>query len=222
MKKIYTLLAVLFFTGAGSIYAQTHIGFGAGITQSSWKGAAVNSFNDLIDLGNGMVTTQSKTGFYAGGFVEMPLGGAISLSPGVYYSQKGYRMTGSIEGKNISFLNAGAKAEVQSHYIDVPLLIKATVAPGFQIYAGPQLSYLAKSDLKVDAGVLGISLFKRSMDITDQFSKTDWALTGGASYTFNNGFFINAGYDHGLGRVDKNQSMKSFNRTVRVGVGFTF
>jgi len=33
---------------------------------------------------------------------------------------------------------------------------------------------------------------------------------------------VNAGYDHGLSRLDKNSNFKSYNRTFKVGVGFRF
>ena len=70
-------------------------------------------------------------------------------------------------------------------------------------------------------------LFKKVQRIFNEytapdFNKADVALTGGASYTFDNGFSINAGYDHGLSRLDKNSSFKSYNRTFKVGVGFRF
>ena len=74
----------------------------------------------------------------------------------------------------------------------------------------------------MDARLLGFSLLRTNMDVTSYFNKADVAVTGGASYTFDNGFSINAGYDHGLSRLDKNSQFKSYNRTVKVGVGFRF
>lgn len=222
MKKIYTLSALIFFVAVTKMNAQVNVGIGAGLNHSSLKGEAMGSFNNLMELSNGMITTQPRTGLYAGGFVEMPLGGIFSLQPGVYYSQKGYSMKGELMGDKIEFLGAGARADLQSHYVDVPLVLKAELAKGLQLYAGPQLSYLVKSNLKMDAGLLGISLFKRNMDVTDNFNKADWAVTGGAAYTFNNGFFINAAYDHGLSRIDRNSNLESYNRNFKVGVGFKF
>jgi hypothetical protein len=150
------------------------------------------------------------------------LGGAFSIQPGVYYAQKGFGIKGAVTGDKLDFLAAGATAELRSHYIDVPVLLKAEVTKGLQVYAGPQLSYLVKSDLKMDAGLLGISLFKTKIDVTDNFNQADFGLTGGASYTFDNGFSVNASYDHGLSRLDKNGHLESFNRGFKVGVGFRF
>ena len=222
MKKIYTLIAVLFLFAVTQVNAQTRFGVNAGLNYSTWKGDAVGSLNDLFEFSNGMINTQPKAGLFAGGFAEMPLGAGISIQPGVYYSQKGYSMRGEIGGDKIDFLNAGARADLTSHYIDIPVVFKAEVAKGLQVFAGPQLSYLVKSNLKMDAGLLGISLFKTNIDVTDNFNKADWGITGGVGYSFDNGFSINAAYDHGLSRVDKNSTFESFNRNFKVGVGFRF
>jgi hypothetical protein len=222
MRKIYTLAAILFFIGVAKVNAQLNYGINAGLNRSTWKGDAVGSLQNLVELSNGIITTSPRNGFYAGGFLEMPLGGKISLQPGVYYSQKGYALKGNLVTDKFDFLGVTARAQLQSHYIDIPLVLKAEVAPGLQVYAGPQLSYLVKNDLRMDAGLLGFSIVNTNMDVTEQFNRADIAVTGGASYTFDNGFLINAGYDHGLSRLDKNSNFKSYNRTFKVGVGFRF
>lgn len=222
MRKIYLLATIVLLLGAAKVSAQLSYGINAGLNRSTWKGDATGSFENLADLSNGYITPQARNGFYAGGFVEMPLGGRISLQPGLYYSQKGYVLKGSIAGDKFDLLGVSAKAELQSHYIDVPLLLKAEIAKGLQIYAGPQLSYLVKNNLRMDAGLLGFSLLKTNMDVTENFNKADVGLVGGAGYTFDNGFSINAGYDHGLSRLDKNGNFKSYNRTIKIGVGFRF
>lgn len=222
MRKIYTLTTILLFFVAVGAKAQIKYGISAGLNHSSWKGDVVNSFNDLLQFSNGTITTKPANGIYAGGFAEIPLGGAFSIQPGLYYAQKGFGIKGAITADKLDFLAAGATAELRSHYIDMPVLLKAEVAKGLQVYAGPQLSYLVKSNLKMDAGLLGISLFKTKVDVTDNFNEADFGVTGGASYTFDNGFSVNASYNHGLSRLDKNGHLESFNRGFEVGVGFRF
>jgi hypothetical protein len=222
MRKIYTLAAILLFVVVANVNAQVSYGVGAGINRSTLKGDAMGSLNDLLDFSNGMISTQPRIGLYAGGFVEMPLGGGFSIQPGAYYSQKGYTIKGQVMGDKLEFLGAGARADLKAHYIDIPIVFKAEVAKGLQVFAGPQLSYLVKSNLKMDAGILGISLFKTNIDVTENFNKADIAITGGIGYTFDNGFSINAAYDHGLSRVDKNSSLESFNRNIKIGIGIKF
>lgn len=222
MKKIFTLTLSAFFLIVATATAQTKFGVKAGLNSSSWKGNAVSNLNDLVEFADGYVVTKGRTGFHAGGFVQIPLSEVFSIEPGVYYSQKGYSLEGNMQIGKLDFLSASATADVQSHYIDVPVLVKANIAKGLQLFAGPQVSYLAKNNLRVQAGALGFNVFKRDMDITKQFNELDVALVGGIGYQFDNGFSINAAYDHGLSRLDKNSNFESYNRVFKIGVGFAF
>ncbi|HUR10193.1 MAG TPA: porin family protein [Flavitalea sp.] len=222
MKKIFTLSVFISFLFIFNAEAQTKFGIRAGLSSASWKGDAVQSLNNLVTITNGYVDTRGRTGFFAGGFAAIPVSDMVSIEPGLYYSQKGYALQGNLEVNKLEFLGANARLQVQSHYIDVPLLLKVMPVKGLQLYAGPQVSYLVKNNMHVDAGILGFSLINRNMDITDQFNPFDFAVVGGAGYKFDNGFSITAGYDHGLSRLDKNSNFKSYNRVIKVGVGFEF
>jgi hypothetical protein len=105
--------------------------------------------------------------------------------------------------------------------VDLPLLLKANVG-GLEVFAGPQVSYLAKSDLKTTAGILGFNVLNRTMDATEQFNRWDAGVTGGVGYQFANGLNISAAYDHGLSKVDANERFDSYNRSFKVGLGFRF
>ena len=113
-------------------------------------------------------------------------------------------------------------AQVQSHYIDIPLVLKANVVKGLQVYAGPQVSYLVRSSLNAKLGILGISIFNKGFGITQRFNKIDMGLTGGIGYEFDNGLNIQAGYDYGLSKLDKNDNYAAYNRVVKISMGFTF
>ena len=224
MKKIYFLISMFTIFSISTSLAQSQPTYGirAGVSIADWRGNAVSSLGNLVDVTNGMVTTQSRKGFYAGGYMNVPVTETFSFEPGMYFSQKGYTMKGDVEITALKFLSPNAEVQVQSSYIDVPLILKANLARGLHLYAGPQLSYLAHSNLHVDAGVLGFSLFQRNLDITDNFKKWDVGLTGGIAYQFDGGLNIQAGYDHGLSRMDANSNFRSYNRVVKIGVGFTF
>ena len=201
--------------------AQPSFGIRGGVTSSTMKGDAVNSLNSLLDYTDGKVTTNARTGFYAGAYTNIPLGGGISVEPGVYYAQKGYELKGELNVKNMEFLGMNAKAQLQSHYIDIPLLLKADLG-GLQVFAGPQVSYLAKADLRTTAGVLGFNVLNRKMDATEQLNRWDAGITGGLGYQFANGVNIRASYDHGLSKADANQNLDTYNRSFKVGLGFSF
>ena len=224
MKTLYSILFAIFFLSVQTSFSQTVPSFGlrGGVTVSSLRGEAMNNLSDVVDLTTGIVTTEPRTGFHAGGYMSLPLSANISIEPGIYYSQKGYRLQGSFDLKGLEFIGANASGELQSSYIDAPLLIRVNLVNGLQLFAGPQVSYLVKNNLQVNAGALGLSLFKRNMDITENFAKWDASLTGGLAYQFANGFNIQAGYDHGLSKLDANSRFKSYNSAVKVGIGFRF
>jgi hypothetical protein len=194
----------------------------AGLSSAGIRGEAASNLNNLLDFTSGMMTTQNRTGFFAGVAVGIPLNEKITLEPGIYYSQKGYELRGELGIKGVEFLGANARARLQSDYIDVPILLKANLGGGLKIFAGPQISYLASSNLKTSAGILGINLFNNTLDASNQFNKWDMGLTGGLSYEFKNGFSISGAYDHGLSRIDANNSVNGYNSSIKVGVGIRF
>lgn len=221
MKKNFTLtvLSVLIITGTK---AQVSYGVQAGVNIANWQGDAMQSLNDVVDLSNGYITTKSRTGFNVGTYINIPLTEQISFEPGIQYAQKGYTMQGDLKIDALKFLGVNASAKVESHYIDMPLLLKAGVAKGLSVYAGPQISYLAKTNLHVNSSILGISLLNRKLDLTDNFNRLDMGIVGGLGYQFDNGFNIKAGYDYGLSKLDKNDNFKAYNRVVKLSIGFSF
>ncbi|MBA2499137.1 MAG: PorT family protein [Chitinophagaceae bacterium] len=222
MKSKIILLGTLMFFSFITLQAQVNFGIKAGPTFTTWRGDATGSMNEMIDATNGILKTQGKTGFFAGLSATIPLGGIVSIEPAVLYAQKGYQLSGDYSIDKLDFVGINASAKVNSHYIDIPLLLKVEPSKGFQVFAGPQVSFLVQSDMKVDAGALGFSFFKRTMDISDQMNSIDVGLTGGLGYQFTNGFSVSASYDHGLNRLDKNENFKAYNQAFKVGVGFNF
>jgi len=222
MKKQILLLIVTVSALYTSAQVTPQFTVKAGLSSAGIRGEAASNLNNLLDFTDGMVTTQNRTGFFAGVAVGIPLNEKITLEPGIYYSQKGYELRGELGIKGVAFLGANARARLQSDYIDVPVLLKANVGSGLKIFAGPQISYLASSNVKTSAGILGINLFNNTLDASNQFNKWDMGLTGGVSYEFKNGFSVSGAYDHGLSRIDANNSVNGYNSSIKVGVGVRF
>jgi hypothetical protein len=221
MKKHVVLLITLITATVAIAQTSPSIGIRGGLTSTGMRGDAVSSLNNLLDFTNGAITSANRTGFFAGAYTTIPLSGSIALEPAVYYAQKGYALNGALTAKGADFLGADAGAQLNLHYIDVPVLVKATIS-GFQVFAGPQLSYLSHAGLKTTAGVLGIALLNKKMDATAQFNRWDAGVTGGVGYQFNNGMNIMAAYDHGLSKVDAGKNTNTYNRSFKIGVGFSF
>lgn len=221
IKKI---LITLLCSGvmATEIQAQVQFGIRSGVNFSKWEGQDLQVIEDLLEKTDGYLVTKGKTGYHIGGYLRIPISKTFSFEPGLQYSKKGYRIMGDFQIPVLKYFGINAGAQVQSHYIDVPLVIKARVIKGLQVYAGPQVSFLARSTLNAKLGVLGISIFNRGFGITERFNRVDLGLTGGIGYELDNGLNIQAGYDHGLSPLDKNENYRAFNRVVKVSVGYTF
>ena len=221
MKKIFLLFTAFIFTL--SLFAQNKTSFGirGGYTAARMQGDAMNSLDNLLDFTGDRITTGSRSGFFAGGFVSVPVSENFSVEPGLYYAQKGTEMTGSLQWKAVEFLSASAKAKLDAQYIDLPLYLRANFG-GFQVFAGPQLSYLVHADLKTKAGVFGINLLQKAWDVTNEYNRLDAGLSGGIGYQFNNGINVSAVYDHGLSKVDADKSLEAYNRSVKIGLGMRF
>ncbi|MGN6399416.1 MAG: porin family protein [Flavisolibacter sp.] len=221
MKKRILLVASIFASMLAMAQTKPVFGLRGGLSSATMQGDAVNSLNNLLDFTNGAIATGSHTGFFAGGYATIPLSNTISVEPAVYYTQKGYELKGELNIKGAEFLSANAKAQLNSQYIDIPVVLKANLG-GFQVFGGPQVSYLTKADLRTTGGVLGFNVLNSTTDATAQFNRWDAGLTGGVGYQFANGVNLMASYDHGLSKADANKNMNAYNRSFKVGIGFSF
>jgi hypothetical protein len=221
IKKIF-VLTIFTLTMANISNAQVTYGVRSGVNYATWKGDDIQIIEDLVDKTDGYVVTKGRTGMHIGGYVNIPISNTFSFEPGFAYSKKGYSLKGDFQIPVLKYLNINARAQVQSHYIDIPLVIRANVYKGLNVYAGPQVSYLVRSTLNAKLGVFGITLFNRGVGITERFNKVDMGLTGGVGYQFENGLNVQAGYDYGLSTLDKNENYSAYNRVVKVSVGFSF
>jgi hypothetical protein len=214
MKKIYITIALLF--GISTLVSAQEVTYGvkAGVTVSDWRGDASEGITDLVDL-TGVVSTRPNVGFHVGGFAVIPLQAGFTLEPGVIYNQKGMHLSETLVDMIVPIT---AKAVVKSHYIDLPVMAKFQAPGGFQIFGGPQVSYLVANRLKTKAGILGLNV-QENFKIDAGFRKVDVALAGGIGYQFANGTNISASYEHGLSSIDENGFFDAYNRAFKATVG---
>jgi hypothetical protein len=221
MKKHFLLFASVAFSFVAVAQTKPSFGVRAGLSQSTLKGDAVNSFGNVLGFSNGAITSGSQSGLFGGVNARIPVSDVFSIEPGIYYSQKGYELNGKLNVSGADFLGVSARSRLTTHYIDLPVVLKANLN-GFQVFAGPQVSYLAKADLRTTAGALGFNAVNTKSDQTGQLNRWDAGITAGVGYQMNNGFNVTAAYDHGLSRVNAGKSLEAYNRGFKVGVGFQF
>lgn len=239
MKKIFLLIAVAIGLAAASVQAQqrtvrygnqnsysspspVRFGIKAGVNVADWDGETMQSVQDLVEMTNGSVSQQMRTGFHAGAFVNIPVAPGFEIEPALIYSQKGTVLKGKIPVEEVDFLNAQVTLTNKAEYIDLPVLAKVYIGEGFHVFAGPQMSYLVSNKVSAEAGALGFKALNQEWDMKSGFREVDFAVTGGLGYKFTSGINISAGYDYGLSSIDKNGSFDTYNRVVKASVGFTF
>ncbi len=201
--------------------SKLYYGFQAGVSSADMRGEALQSLDDVVDVAGDYVRTGSRTGFYTGAYIGIPLAKGFAIEPGINYSQKGYQLKGALNVKGIDVLGINAKAQLQLNYLELPVLLKANLG-GLQFFAGPQISYLVNSDLKVSAGALGFNILSYKIPVTSQFNHWDAGITGGIGYQFNNGLNLKASYDHGLSKIDAGKNVEAYNRMMKIGIGLSF
>ncbi len=219
----YKNLLIILMAVSSFGFAQTApiIGVRAGVNFSNIRGESMGNLNKLLDYTNGMVTRTNNTGFFVGVNSSFPLGESFSVEPGIYYTQKGSQINGKLNGKIGDLIGISAKSILQANYIDVPLILKANIG-GFQLFGGPQISYLTDAHMKTTSGVMGINLLNKTVDASSVLNKWDAAVTGGIGYQFANGMNIMASYDYGLLKADANRNTAAYNQSVKVGIGINF
>ncbi|WP_460891985.1 porin family protein [Rufibacter soli] len=225
MRKILLLTVVLMAGLLHQTYAQdggVKIGVKGGYSVFGWQGETMKSFNNLLEYTNGNVTTRMRQGFHAGGFLSIPLGGGFEFEPGVQYSQKGMVLEGRVPGDAAEFANAKVTLTNKGEYIDVPLLAKVYVADGFNLFAGPQVSFLLSNKVNVNAGAFGFSAYNKDFEWQDSQRKVDLGFSAGAGYQLQNGLNVGGSYDMGLTTLDGTSDYKTFNHGFKASVGFRF
>jgi hypothetical protein len=174
MRTFAAIMAVLFTLAvAQPAEAQTRIGFRAGATIS----------NLSIDDAEGGFDPDSRTGFMAGAFLEMPLSGNISFQPGASYVRKGAEES-----------EAGTTVGIELSYFEIPLLLKygfpSSGPVGVHLYGGPALAFEASCKVKVEGGS-----FEGSVDCDEGGDPDDEVLTK----SFDMGAMLGGGLSFGMG-----------------------
>ncbi|WP_121666650.1 porin family protein [Mesonia aquimarina] len=209
MKKLL-FTAALAVLGLGSAHAQAdsdlvQIGVKGGVNFSNFTG------DDSWD-------SESRTSFNAGFVAEVPFGERFSIQPEVLYSGQGFDIK-QIDQDNL--FDNDENIEYQLDYIQIPVLAKIYLIEGLNVHAGPQIGFLINDEVDYqpnsDGGDINSDLLPEPNDI-------DFSIAAGVEYKFDNGFFIQGRYNHGLSKIfsDDDSGVDIKNSVWQAGVGFMF
>jgi hypothetical protein len=167
------------------------------------------NFSNTVDAYNSDFTTSTIAGVHVGLTFEIPIAYPLSFAPEIMFSQKGYRAETTY-----------GQFKQRTNYIDIPLLAKFRVVPGFNFVIGPQFSFLTSTRNTYDDG------FNRVYE-TEYDNRGDKSYISGVI-----GIGINLNRNVELrGRyaidLDKNRSTSGLipdyrNQVFQLGLGFKF
>lgn len=115
-----------------------------------------------------------------------------AVETGVYYAMQGAYIKGTVAGHYLTTF-------LKNDYLNIPVLAKAYVYNGFNVFVGPQFSFNVKDKITMEYG--GKELGK--VNTTDFVENFDLAIMMGVGYQFESGLFVNANYNLGLLAVFK-------------------
>jgi hypothetical protein len=129
-SKIYVLTALLFFTQAAMAQLNFGIKLGANITKVEGR-----SFRD-----------EFLYGYHAGGFVNIGLGGKLSIQPEVLFNQYNTRVDSSFSAIYANALDFSNYKDVKLNYLSIPLILNYKMGNVISLQAGPQFGILMDQD----------------------------------------------------------------------------
>lgn len=170
-------------------------------------------------------SSKTKTGFYGGIFMNLPMGDVLKFQPELVYSLQGAKNSAKTTVGTSTFTTS---YKTHLHYINLPLMFQARPSDGgFYVELGPQLSYLISAKDK-DISTSGGGTTTSEIDIKDQLKKFDVAASGGIGFISRIGLGIDARYNWGfLNVLDDSKSgnisgTKLRNRVLQIGLFYQF
>ncbi|RKD20094.1 hypothetical protein BCY91_00245 [Pelobium manganitolerans] len=181
MKKLFIAAFALLVVGKANAQETTSTN---GPTFGIKAGA---NFANIIKTDDSDFKTDVNTGFNAGAFINIPIVDRLSFQPEVMFSQKGFK------SERTGILGDGTLTQT-TNWIEVPILAKITPANGFNVYLGPQVSFLTRTKTKYE-GTFTSAQQTKYEDDADKFKKSIVGGVLGAGFDITKNISINARYN---------------------------
>jgi hypothetical protein len=153
------------------------------------------------------ITTTSNTGFHIGALVNVNLGSRFDFQAQVLYSQLGCTTSQSAPDSIATFTQTD---NMTLSYLLIPLYFNYKFKSGWNIHAGPYLSFLLtdKEALVQTYSAPGYNTLEldSSTNTTQGDNKFDIGFSIGMGYTMQNGLGFNFSYSTGLVNVSQAQT----------------
>ncbi|MBR0275690.1 MAG: PorT family protein [Prevotella sp.] len=223
MKKLF-MMAAAAMMAATSINAQGCFEPGTFTLHPrvGFTGALITNMPS-IDLGVRNIKNDAKGGFFAGVDAAYQVNNWFEVAAGINWSQAGSGW------KDTNIIVDGSALEVkdlkiETSYISVPVTANFYVLKGFALKAGVQFGFLTSAKVKGELSADGTTE-KLNESCKDQFKKLDISIPVGISYEFKNHIVLDARYNFGLTKVNKEKDPDlddGRNKTFVFTIGYKF
>lgn len=224
MKKMFLMTAVAIMT-AMSMNAQGRFEPGTFTLQprAGFTGATITNMPSVRIPGIGIIEHEATGGFLLGADAAYQVNNWFEVAAGVNWAQAGSGW------KNTDLYVAGESLKVKdlkikTSYINVPVTANIYIIDGFALKTGVQFGYLTSAKLKGDFTAAGLTE-ELDESCKDDFNKFDLSIPVGLSYEFNNHIVLDARYNFGLTKVNKEKDpdyKDGRNLTFAITIGYKF
>lgn len=183
---------------------EPHIGFKGGLSIATMVKSSDQS----------SISSTPLYAFNGGAVILLPLGKVIALQPEVLFSQKGYRATGTDLAGDYDYRRV-------SNFLDIPLLLRINLSKELGIVAGPQYSYLLKTNTTFKSG--SVSYQETVNNDNSNFTKNIFGGVLGLDVNLGDNLFLYGRYtiDFKNNNGDGTSSTPAYkNQVFQVGLGF--
>lgn len=201
-----------------------------------YLGSVVSSVTnvDALDMGSGdELKKKMAVGFIFGGEAEYQFTNRFSAALGLNYTTQGCAW------EDIDYWDGPVKVKIKNQsdilgYVKIPIVANFYVAKGLAVKAGVQLGFLvdskffAKGEAKMDVfedGVMRDVNLYGTVDMKELYNKFDFSIPIGISYQFKVPITIDARYQIGLTKLNKESFSgvkDSKNSVFTLTVGYKF
>lgn len=175
--------------------------------------ASLTNVEKLPISGNVNLERQPLGGGLIGVEAEYQLIDRLGLTAGVHFSEQGQAwkdFKGKVNGVDAEI----QETEIDMGYINVPIVANVYLYKGLAIKTGIQFGFLVLTDLQFKVkekknlgdGVLRDVTQYNEVKMKDKFKKVDISIPIGLSYEFRNHLVLDARYNLGLTKVNKESS----------------
>ena len=202
MKKFF-LMAAVAMMAAMSINAQGRFEPGTFTLQPrvGVTGAMITNMPSVRMPGIGKIEHDATGGFFIGADAAYQVNKWFEVAAGVNWAQagSGWKNTNlNVEGVSMKVKDL----KIETSYINVPVIANIYILDGFALKTGVQFGYLTSAKLKGEFSAEGMTE-KLDESCKDDFNKFDLSIPVGLSYEFKNHIVLDARYNFGLSKVNK-------------------